>query len=218
MATDPSVPEPSEHATASDHRAGRFSWHAATDRWWWSEEMFAIHGFVPGEVLPTTALVLRHIHPHDVAAAQQVRVTALEDGRPFSFRHRIITAQQQERVVVATGHAELEGPERILTGHLIDVADLRRDAVNAELDRAVEDFVARRAVIEQSKGALAQLLGVDADTAWQLLRDYSQTRNIKVRDLARVLVDAAASQTGPVSARGISPLDVIDRWRAGHTS
>ncbi len=38
--------------------AGSFTWDLPDDRWWWSEEMFVIHGFAPGEVVPTTDLLL----------------------------------------------------------------------------------------------------------------------------------------------------------------
>ena len=46
--------------------AGRFTYRPVTDTWTWSDGIFRIHGFEPGEVVPTTALVMAHIHPDDV--------------------------------------------------------------------------------------------------------------------------------------------------------
>ncbi len=48
---------------------GRYTYRPDSDEWWWSDTMFVIHGFEPGAVVPTTELVMRHIHPEDVPAA-----------------------------------------------------------------------------------------------------------------------------------------------------
>ena len=33
---------------------GRYTYRPDSDEWWWSDAMFAIHGFAPGTVVPTT--------------------------------------------------------------------------------------------------------------------------------------------------------------------
>ena len=55
-----------------------------------------------------------------------------------------------------------------MCGHLIDITDVRREAVNAELE-----------------------------TAWALLRTFSADTNRKVRDIAEVLVAAARDDRTP---------------------
>jgi hypothetical protein len=50
-------------------------------------------------------------------------------------------------------------------------------------------------VIEQSKGLLMGYYGIDADTAFALLKRWSQSSNTKLRDISSILVDAATSQT-----------------------
>jgi AmiR/NasT family two-component response regulator len=49
--------------------------------------------------------------------------------------------------------------------------------------------MASRAVIEQAKGILMATAGVDADGAFDLLRQQSQHENRKLRDIAQALVD-----------------------------
>jgi AmiR/NasT family two-component response regulator len=49
-----------------------------------------------------------------------------------------------------------------------------------------------RAAIEQAKGVLMSRHGVDADGAFDLLRQRSQAENRKLRDIARELLDDAA--------------------------
>jgi hypothetical protein len=47
-------------------------------------------------------------------------------------------------------------------------------------------------VIEQAKGLMMGYYGVDADTAFDVLRRWSQNRNIKIRRLSAALTAAAA--------------------------
>lgn len=60
-----------------------------------------------------------------------------------------------------------------------DATDLRRK-------------LASMPVIEQAKGLMMGLFGCDADTAYVVLRRWSQDRNIKIRDLCTTLTVAAA--------------------------
>src|ERR1700750_2378068 len=57
---------------------GRYTYRPKTDEWWWSDNMFRIHGFDPGAVVPTTSLVMRHIHAEDVDRAWESREATVE--------------------------------------------------------------------------------------------------------------------------------------------
>jgi hypothetical protein len=46
-------------------------------------------------------------------------------------------------------------------------------------------------VIERAKGVLMGYYGVDADTAFELLRQWSSTRNIKPHTLSHAVAEAA---------------------------
>jgi hypothetical protein len=68
-------------------------------------------------------------------------------------------------------------------------------------------MMASRAVIEQAKGVLLVSHGLTEDAAFDLLRWYSQQRNVKVRDLAAGLVRAVAGQpVVPVTRRRVDRL------------
>ena len=69
--------------------------------------------------------------------------------------------------------------------------------LDASLEHEIAEFKAHRSRIEQAKGVLMQLLSVDADTAFAVLRRYSQENNIKVRELADRLAEAAAHRETP---------------------
>ncbi|WP_242456356.1 ANTAR domain-containing protein [Mycolicibacterium sp. P1-18] len=50
---------------------------------------------------------------------------------------------------------------------------------------AVFEYDANRAVIEQAKGMLMFVYGIDADEAFQRLREQSQQHNVKLRVIAQ---------------------------------
>jgi ANTAR domain-containing protein/GAF domain-containing protein len=60
-----------------------------------------------------------------------------------------------------------------------------RDQVIGALRTALDS----RVVIEQAKGILAERLSVDMNHAFSLLRDTARSRNLRLSDLARALVD-----------------------------
>src|SRR5690606_2005649 len=69
--TSPASPSPEslEAALAPGSAApvGRYLLELSSGRWTWSDEVFVMHGFRPGEIVPTTELMLSHKHPDDRA-------------------------------------------------------------------------------------------------------------------------------------------------------
>ena len=63
---------------------------------------------------------------------------------------------------------------------------------------AVRDIAEKRAIIDQAKGMLMVVYGIDADAAFGLLRWQSQHHNVKLRLMAEQLVQdfGRASQRG----------------------
>jgi GAF domain-containing protein len=60
----------------------------------------------------------------------------------------------------------------------------------------LEAAMTSRAVIEQAKGVLMAQRRIDADAAFDLLRQVSQRENVKLREIARRLVDNVAADAG----------------------
>jgi hypothetical protein len=56
-------------------------------------------------------------------------------------------------------------------------------------DVDISEILARRATIEQAKGVLMHLYGVDADHAFDMLRSRSRASRIPVRELAKQILD-----------------------------
>jgi len=135
---------------------GQFA-HDVTKGRWWSETMYAIYGFRPGEVVPS---------------------------------------------VRTDGGAVVE-----LRGYLVDMTEARRRDAEDEAAAAVRGAVRHRAVIEQAKGALMFVYGVDEETAIAILKTVSQHKNVKLNQLAAELMAAAPSTPAfPAAERSLAGL------------
>lgn len=170
---------------------GRFRYDVPSADWWWSDEMFGIYGFEPGDVRPSTQLLSAHVHPEDRADWASFMEQAVTDGQPFSFWHRIIDARRRVRSVVCTGHSGRDGDGRVILtqGYLVDLTENLRGRLADEVTDAIRRSAESRAGIEQAKGALMMTFDISGDDAFSLLRWHSAHANIKLRDVARHLME-----------------------------
>lgn len=170
---------------------GPFRYNVATRRWWWSDDIYRMHGFEPGEVVPTTDLLTRHKHPEDAAVATAIILNAFTSGEPFALWHRIIDARMRTRTVVSVGDGVRDDAGTLveIRGYMVDVTGSKRSQTARDIDEAVRRSAESRGTIEQAKGMLMATLGLGADDAFTLLKRNSQHANIKLRDLAQTLID-----------------------------
>ena len=182
---------------------GTFHFSRDTGTWTWSEQVYAIYGFAPGAVLPTTELMLAHQHPEDRAEVEQVLAGGLENGTPHTLWHRIRDAQGSTRQVLMLGAGDFADDGALVgfSGILVDLTEAVRRTTAREVDEAMELMSQSRPAIEQTKGALMITYGLDADRAFQLLRSYSQHANVKLRDVARNVVEALVDRGLPLGSR-----------------
>jgi hypothetical protein len=170
---------------------GRYRLDLKSNRWAWSDEVYAMHGFRPGEVVPTTELMISHKHPDDRARVDHVLREAAATGEPFSSVHRIYDAQGEIRTLAVTGQGR-RNPETgelvELVGYFIDVTEAQREAAQRIATRSIKASAERRASIEQAKGVLMVAYSISSEEAFQHLRRASNDLNIAVRDLAQWLV------------------------------
>ncbi|OBK71276.1 hypothetical protein A5651_19720 [Mycobacterium sp. 1274761.0] len=185
-------------------RVGRFEYNYNTDTWTWSDAVARMHGYEPGEVQPTTELVLSHKHPDDLA---EVKALLKRSSAPFSSRHRIRTTSGEIRRVVVVGEIVTNdtGDVSATRGFYVDVTEAFRDDVQDELGDELDAIVAHRAVIEQAKGMLMLLYHISPDAAFDILRWRSQETNMKLNAIATEvattlpsLVDTPNAMRGPV--------------------
>jgi hypothetical protein len=191
---------------------GLFRYTVETGTWWWSEPVYEIHGFTPGEVVPTTELIMSHKHPEDADEVAASLKVVLTEGAPFSSWHRIVDARSRIRQVVSVGEGVRDGSGRLaeIRGWLVDLTEPKRRSLTTAIDEAVRASARSRAEIEQAKGVLMREYALTAEDAFSLLRRYSQHTNVKLREVATRMVDAVA-RVGAIPAE---MRDTCDRLRA----
>lgn len=188
-------------AVSVDNRVGSFRYFCDDGRWEWSEEVARMHGYAPGQVEPTTALVMSHKHPDD-AADVALLIEAMNEGtQPFSSHHRIIDTRGDIHAVLVLGeplHAN-DGAVIGCRGFYVDLSDGEDDRT---MDAAIADFAAHRALIEQAKGILMVSYGISAERAFDILVWRSQDTNTKLRTLAaQIVTDFTTQLPVPSSVR-----------------
>ncbi|HEY0119582.1 MAG TPA: PAS and ANTAR domain-containing protein [Cellulomonas sp.] len=182
------------------HETGAFTYDVSADRWWWSDEVFRMHGFEPGEVVPTTAMILAHKHPDDRDRYAGALTSTSLLGGSFASVHRILDARGEERVLATIGEAHQAGPGTPvteITGHFVDVTASVRALAADEATRQIHAADERRAVIDQATGVVAARTGLTVPEAFDLLRGASMRSNVKLRVLAeRVVTNARGRSSG----------------------
>ncbi|MCK0116490.1 ANTAR domain-containing protein [Isoptericola sp. CG 20/1183] len=175
--------------------AGRYAVELATEEWWWSDDTYRIHGFEPGEVRPTTALVLAHKHPDDRHRVVGLFDDAQRTGEPFSTVHRIVDAHGAPRVVSVVGEArhDAHGAMTKLAGYVLDLTGSVDRLAAERADSSIRAAARSRRDIEQAKLLVTLALEVDDDEAFSVLRHHSNTTNVPLRALSQRLVREVVS-------------------------
>jgi PAS domain S-box-containing protein len=121
-------------------RLGSWEFDLITQAVSWSDEMFRLLGFEPGEIESTYELYLSLLHPDDRAASQAAIGQAIETGMLPRHDERLIRHDGTERVFHAAGEVIRDGAGRPvrLIGSAQDVTELR--AVEAAVRRSEERF------------------------------------------------------------------------------
>jgi hypothetical protein len=195
------VPRAAE--TTSPRVAGRYRYDRGTGSWWWSSEMFTLHGLPPGSPQPDTEMYLRYQCPEDRGRVLEAISLACATGRAFALETRIVRSDGQDRDVVLVGEPLLDeaGAVTAVEGMAVDITEghppgsplERAHALEAEVGQ-LRMAMASRASIEQAKGILMLLTSCSDQVAFDLLAHISSHTHRKVRDVAQVITESAAGQ------------------------
>jgi ANTAR domain/PAS fold len=182
---------------------GAFRFWFVGQRWEWSDEVARMHGYEPGEVVPTTKLLMSHKHPEDRAHVQELLDYALLSEESFSSRHRFLdtSGTVHDAIVVADRMLDESGAVLGTEGYYIDLTNTFDETRQEVLDEALPDLFESRAAIEQAKGVLMFVYRVSAEQAFRVLQWRSQETNVKLRALAKQLLTEVA--TLPASAAAL---------------
>jgi len=201
-AGNPNQPTSAIEADAQYLNVGAFRFWFVGQRWEWSDEVARMHGYEPGAVVPTTKLLLSHKHPDDRAHVQELLDYALQSAESFSSRHRFIdtAGSVHDAIVVADRMLDESGAVVGTAGYYIDLTNTFDEARQEVLDAALPDLFENRAAIEQAKGVLMYVYRVSAEQAFRVLQWRSQETNVKLRSLAKQLLEEVRTLITPAPA------------------
>ncbi|HJQ26966.1 MAG TPA: PAS domain S-box protein [Blastocatellia bacterium] len=131
---------------------GSWEHHVTTDEVIWSDELFRIFGFEPGEIQPTYATFLELIPEEGREKLQQMTAAAMAERTPFALHHRVIRRDGEQRILYASGRAVFNeaGDFVRMVGTAQDVTEQRR----AE-EALLESEQRYRSLVELSPEAIA---------------------------------------------------------------
>ncbi|PXX58164.1 PAS domain S-box-containing protein [Nocardia tenerifensis] len=180
--------------------AGTFRFWLADQRWEWSDEVALIHGYQPGSIRPSTELLLSHKHPEDREQVANTIARTVETGEPFCSRHRIIDTKGRLHHVLVVGDGMVDDDGRVVgtSGYYVDITDALAEDRRQTLDGALPELYSARAAIEQAKGILMLVYGINADQAFRVLSWRSQETGTKLRSLANQIVSEITTLDGPM--------------------
>jgi PAS domain S-box-containing protein len=113
----------------------------------WSDEVYRIFGFKPGEFVPTNQRFFQSVHPDDRQAIADNVKAALHGSGVYGIEHRIVRPDGAQRIVHEQAEVEYDriGRPRRLIGTVQDITDRKQAEVELEHYRThLEQLVAQR--------------------------------------------------------------------------
>ena len=179
-----------------DCPTGTVEHYFADDSYLWSDQVYRMHGYERGNIVPTLALGMSHFDPVDRDAVQAFWDKVTTKGGPSSVYASIFDLQGRTHKLLISADLILDGTDPVGVWAL--VVDLSR-SIYADTHRLADEAVAasalRRSVIEQAKGILMGRAGLDAAEAFRRISAYSQSTNRKVVVVSQEIIDRAVQLT-----------------------
>ncbi|RPF21702.1 PAS and ANTAR domain-containing protein [Myceligenerans xiligouense] len=199
---------------------GRYCVELTSGDWWWSDEVYAMHGWKRHEVRPSLQALSSRKHPDDRARMVRAVGDALRAGRPFACGHRVVGHDGRTRSLVVVGQGRRNAPAgtREIVGYVVDVTPVQKEALDRRAASVVQHAFVGQAVIEQAKGVVAAVRGVNEATAEQVLRDAAGEVGVPMRVAAEQLIGALRAEERPgvtqaALSRALDAIHPVERPR-----
>jgi len=173
------------------HPTGQYRVDLRSGEWWWSEEVYLLHGLTP-DAAPSAGLLAQHKHPDDRDTVLRELALLRTTGRPFSCSHRIVDARGKTRTVTVTGQGRRDAAGTVVEviGMVIDTSAAHEEALRREVTRQVAVGLQDRAVVDQAKGIIMASHSLDPDGALDLLVVHASESSRRLPDVARELIES----------------------------
>lgn len=184
-----------------DCLAGTFRYDVASGELQWSDEIYLIHGYQRGDIVPTIGVLMAHKHPDDRKRCREIFEDVCRVGGFFASYHSLIDSRRREHRVLTAGEGVADGDGQLLfiDGFILDLTKTLQLETDRSAREAVAGAIGARGVIEQAKGVLMGILRIGSDAAFERLGTYSQRHNIKIAEVAALIVRLANNTQEPAA-------------------
>jgi PAS domain S-box-containing protein len=123
---------------------GSFEWFAGIDHFFWSEELFRIHGYEPNSVEITLNFYMILIHQDDLEKCKNYVESMFANKTNFAFEYRIIRPDKTVRYVYLTAKLVLDDEGNIIKiiGNIQDITELKNAAILLEKTESIYKTIA----------------------------------------------------------------------------
>ncbi|MFV1850198.1 MAG: diguanylate cyclase domain-containing protein [Thalassospira sp.] len=103
-------------------RIGTWDWRVDTDELYWSDAIYGMFGYKPGEVTPSYSLFCDAVHPDDRERVRQGELRCIETGENHDEEYRVVWPDGHIRWLRETGNVIKDG-----TGETVKMMGVVRD-------------------------------------------------------------------------------------------
>lgn len=125
-------------------RIGTWDWRVDTDELYWSDAIYGMFGYKPGEVTPSYSLFCDAVHPDDRERVRQGELRCIETGENHDEEYRVVWPDGQIRWLRETGNVIKDdtGETVKMMGVVRDITE-EREASDQIRDLAFNDPLTR---------------------------------------------------------------------------
>lgn len=196
---------------------GDYDWEIASDTNTWSDQLFRIYGYEPGEIEPNYETFLSMIHPEDQERIKAIHQEAYATGEPYEMIERIVRPDGEVRYLSSNGQVVTDesGTPIRMRGTCIDITDRvhAEEEREAHAARVHEEQTRRQAALELNdsvvQGLTAALYALELEDT-DAVRDYVRRTLDSARGIISDLVGPVEGTVAPGDLVRTSPSTLTD--------
>lgn len=205
---------------------GDFDWHIATDTNTWSDELYRIYGYQPGEIHPSYRVFFEHVHPEVRESVRAAYHRCHDTGEPYDMVERIVRRDGAVRYLWTNAEVirDEQGTPVRMRGTSIDITEqvLAEQAREEAAMRLGDAGLRRRQASEINdnvvQGLTAAVYALELDDqprAGSYLRQTLQAASQMMTDLLEQepggvhSVDRALVRSAPANLADLGPLSRV---------